>query len=604
MAVGSIISDANTRVANARTDADTFLQQLADIANDNSFGLNGNWVIRPWNSGIFDNIDVPQPADVSIAAPGTRAPDVDVDDPSDVPDLKLPYVWTDTDVPEFTETPPSITFPATPTTPLPTEPSEHEVQDITLLPFTEYALPDAPVIDENPLPSPSALNIEAVDLTLPQFNLVAPSNNFSYVEEDYSSNLLTAVETLLQGDIENGGYGINDADEQLLWERQRDRSSKQSAGAIARVHRGVAARKFPLPPGSLYAAERAAIQEADEQLSDVNRDIALRRSELYVQARQFAVQQGITLEQALLSFTGAKFERALNAARATADFAIQFHNTSVQLFQLQVELRRLYRDLHAEHLETAVARTREYQMEIDRSDAEARRNESRLRVHNQLLEAVKIAYEAQTARDQHALAELEVERLKLQASQDRTNIYVAKVRARSDEFEAYRTAVQGEEAKIRLFEAQVRAHNQQLQTSLGLSELRQRRFEAEIQAAVERRNGYELELRRHELLLREAIAKAETDSRYNDTVVNIWRQQVQGAQFNVNADFQRDVQKVEKYLDGFRVNIENMSATARTINDFKELRAAAARSAIGIFEQAIAGAETSLNAIATLTEQA
>lgn len=605
MAVTTIIDNSNARADAAILDAQTYLDELGEIASEDQLNLYGSWALAPWLFDLYDNINIPEPERVSYDAPVLE--DLAAFSKPVVPtitDPVLPDLWVDDTIPEFNETAPDLDIPLKPEFAIPDAPTPYTVQDVTVLDWLETTFPDTPVLQESPLPAPDELNVLAVDLSVPENTLTAPDNTFSFVEAEYSSDLLDALDDLLKSDLLNGGYGIDPLDEQLLFERARDREIKQGAVNVRRVREGIAARRFPVPPGFLYEAEQQEIQRSAAALSELNREMLLQRSERYVQARQFAIQQGLNLEQALLNFQSAKEDRALRAAEATADFAIKFHNAAIAQFQLEIELRRLYRDLHAEHLQTVLAKVEEYRMTLQFIQAEDSRNQTRVNLYNGLLQGVRLYYDAQIARDERTKIELQIENMRLEQSKLEVEMYLAQVRARREVFDAYATEVKAESLKVELFSSQISAHNQQIETVSKTSDLKRARFQAELANLEEQRQYYNLKLQKVETELRTVIAETDAFAKANQEDINIWRFGLDAQQFNSKINFDRDVEVVNKYLDATRVNIDNLNTSMGVINNYNELKASAAKSAIGLYENQIAGAEGALSAVASLAEAA
>jgi hypothetical protein len=605
MAVTTIINNSNARADAAIVDAQSYLDELGEIAREDQLNLFGNWALTPWLSELYDNIGIAEPTEVSYVEPETedltefQTPVVPVISGPTLPDL-----WTDDTIPEFTEVAPDLDIPNKPNLPIPTSPPIYQVQDIAILDWLETTFPDRPSLDESPLPAPDVLNVMAVDMTLPVHALTSPENTFSFVETEYSSDLLDSLDDLLKNDILNGSYGIEPLDEQLLFERARDREVRQANVNVRQIRERIAARKFPVPPGFLYEAEQQEVQRGASALSELNREILLQRSERFVQARQFAVQQGLNLEQALLNYTSSKEDRALKAAEATASFAIQFHNTAVALFQLDIELRRLYRDLHAEHLQTVLAKVEEYRMKLQHIEAEDNRNKTRVILYGQLLAAVKLFYDAQAARDERTKVELQIETMKLEQSKLDVDLYLAQIRARRETFDAYATEIQGESLKLDLFSSQISAHQEQVDTVTKTSDLKRAQFEAELKNLMERRLYLSLQLQRTETELKTVVAETNAFATSNEENINIWRFGLDTQQFNSRIGYERNVEVVNKYLTATKVNIDNLATSMGVINNYNELKAVAAKSAIGLYENQIAGAEGALSAVASLAEAA
>jgi hypothetical protein len=605
MAVTTIINNSNARADAAIGDAQSYLDELGDIAAQDQLNLYGSWSLSPWLFEVYDNIAIDEPTHVSYAAPLLEdLTDINIPAVPVVASPVLPALWTDDPIPAFTEVAPELDIPNKPDLPIPTSPPIYQVQDVAVLDWLETTFPDQPVLNESPLPAPDVLNVMAVDMTLPVNTLTSPENTFSFVEAEYSSDLLDSLDGLLLNDILNGSYGIEPLDEQLLFERARDREIKQANVNVKQVRERIAARKFPVPPGFLYEAEQQEVQRGAAALSELNREILLQRSERYVQARQFAVQQGLNLEQALLNYQSSKEDRALRVAEATADFAIKFHNAAIALFQLDIELRRLYRDLHAEHLQTVLTKVEEYRMQLQHVEAEDRRNVTRVNLYQQLLGAVKLYYDAQIARDERTKVELQIETMKLEQSKLDVDLYLAQIRARRETFDAYATEIKGESLKLDLFSSQIGAHQTQVDTVVRTSQLKQEQFEAQLKNLVEQRQYLNLQLQRTETELRSVIARSDVFAKQNDIDVNVWRFGLDAQQFNSKIDFDHGVESVNKYLAATKINIDNLVSSMGVINNYNELKASAAKSALGLYENQIAGAEGALSAVASLAEAA
>lgn len=605
MSVPTIISNANARIDTAVTEAQSFINQLSEIASDDSLGLNATWTITPWLD-LSPGHAIPEAEEVSYWGPLSRRSLELETQPAlpDDPSTDQPEVWDDANFPVFTDEPLPLDIPDRVTTPAPTAPPDPSVRDIRLAGWDSYDMPEEPGRTESPLPNVPTVSIDETDLSVPDISTLAPApnNSFEFVETTYSSELKTALTNLLVSDVQDGGYGINPDDEQKLWDRARDRQTKLNQAALQKAHRGIAAGRLPLPPGAWFAAQREVEMEGDAALNDTNREIALKRSDLYVQARQFAVTQGLTLERALLDYTGAKQERALKTAMAAADFVLKFHNATVQLVQLRVDVRRLYRELHEEQRASAIANLESFRGELQLIEAEEGRNEGRLRFYEGLRRGVLDLYEVQRLRDQHNMLDAEIERLYLEASKVRAELYATKVRARSDEFDGYAKAITGERLKVDLYTAQADAHDTLVDSAYKESQRKEARFEAELARKLDERERVKLLLSKAEARLRRAVAETETDAEHNKELIEIWNRQQQTKQFNVSTKLQRDIEKARAFLRQVQTNTGLLTGTLQAINNYKELKATAAKSGVQLYETQIAGAENALSAVAALVE--
>ena len=100
--------------------------------------------------------------------------------------------------------------------------------------------------------------------------------------------------------LTEGGTGMNARVEDQIWQRDRARILKDAGRAAADVLGTFAARNYPLPPGAAAHAVRLIQQDAQDKISQVSRDVAIKQAELEVENVKFAVQQAIGLYSAAM----------------------------------------------------------------------------------------------------------------------------------------------------------------------------------------------------------------------------------------------------------------------------------------------------------------
>ena len=604
------VADAYARSDSVLDQAQTFIDQLEVLAQDDTISLGfSDWVLTPWDYSLYDSVTIPA-VGVVDGSKLTTLDDLSVDPSVAVPiptsptdnyyTSALPAIWSIGELEPFTDTVPDTLEPPVPVPGSFTPPTPHNVADIAIPVWEDKVLPTDVVLLEVPIDAPEVLEIDPVNLIVPVMDLVVPTNPFAYVEETYSSDLLTSVEGLLSSDVEDGGYGIEDADEQRLYDRAYERESKLAAQAVDQARKGIAARGFPVPPGSLYATENVILAQNIVSLSQLSREILIKKSDLYVQARQFAVQQGLNLEQVLITYTSGKQERALKAAQISADLIIQFHNAAVGLFELKTALTELELAIHREQLATAATRLQEYGQKLAYVDMTEKRNQVRLEQYNQQLETCKVFYEAQKAQAVYAQLSMELENLKLEASKEVANIYAVEVRAKADEYDMYNTAWQAEETKQKVFVQKLAAHDQKLETVIKESRLRQDQFEAEIDLVKIQRERQAMLLEHYGVVIRKATLDADVGQTMNREQLEQQKNFLETDQFNVDIQFRQTLDHATKILEAQKANIDMMNVAVSNVLKLKDLNGASAKAALNLYEKAVAGSEGTLTVIETI----
>ncbi len=604
------VDSAYARSDSVLASAQTFIDQLEGLAQDASISLGiSSWILTPWDHGLRDAVAIPTVGTVNEAKL-TTLDDLTVDSTVDVPipssptddyyTSTLPAVWLVGALDPFTETVPDSLDPTAPTAGSFTPPSGHDVAEVAIPTWEDKDLPTAITLLEVSIDAPPVMEIDVVDLTVPELDIVLPTNPFTYVEETYSSDLLTSIEALLSSDVEYGGYGINPDDEQRLYDRAEERESKLAAVAINQARKGIAARGFPVPPGSLYATEHVILSQNIVSLSQLSREILLKRADLYVTARQFAIQQGLDLEKALITYTSAKQERALKAIQTAAELVIQFHNAAVQLFELKTVLTKLELAIHQEQLATAAAKLQEYGQKLAYVDMTEKRNQVRLEQYNQQLETCKVFYEAQKAQAIYAQLSMELENLKLEASKEQANIYAIEVRAKADEYDMYRTAWEAEETKQKVFVQKLAAHDQKLETIVKESKLKQDQFEAEIDLVKIQRERQAMLLDQYGIAIRKATLDADVGKTMNAEQLEQQKNFLQTSQFNTDLEFRRTVEHASQLLEAQKTNVAQMETAVSNVLKLKDLNGASAQAALTLYGNAVKGSESALTVIETV----
>lgn len=208
-------------------------------------------------------------------------------------------------------------------------------------------------------PEAPSVSINApIDILLPPDDLLTPTNEFTYFETAYASILLDPLKAKLLDDLVNGGYGIDVADEAALFQRARDREVEATMTRIGAAGRSMASRGFMLPPGELGITIDRAYQEFQNKSSDVNRDIFTNSAARFVENRKFTIQEVRQLETVLIGFHNSVQERALNAAKATAEVALAVYNAMVLRYRARLEASKIASEVQRDKLQAEVERAR------------------------------------------------------------------------------------------------------------------------------------------------------------------------------------------------------------------------------------------------------
>lgn len=156
----------------------------------------------------------------------------------------------------------------------------------------------------------------------------------------YASDILEAVFNKLLADILNGTYGIDPADEQALWERARDREMTGLRDATEQSKEEFTAFGFSMPTGALKKSMDKARKTYYDNLGELNREITIKRADLYRDARKFAIEQVLKLQEVLLANIQAKLE----AVKAI----VAIYTAQVEAWKARLEVEKIDKTIEVE----------------------------------------------------------------------------------------------------------------------------------------------------------------------------------------------------------------------------------------------------------------
>lgn len=448
--IPAIITSQQAYVSGWVGQADSFIQQVARLANTDfsvdipdSLGFGVTSATGSALSEILgDKPERPVFGDVTIDAPPTAPV---------IPDSPVPEVT----IPEFAGSAPALQIGPRPTAfagALPTPPT---VTDPAIPSAPTISLPTAPALTAISLPAPPSIELPYFTASLPIDDLVAPTATFAFAEERYQSTLLDSAKAKLLADLASGGYGIEPADEQALFERTRARELSNMQGEADEVLTGFAARGFPLEPGEAAVALARVQQRTHDKIADANRTITLERSRLYVENRQFTLREARELETVLLQYHTAFMERTLNAAKATLDAAIAIYNTTVARYNARLQAYQAEAQVFEARIRAATAQVEIYKTRVEAANLELDVQKTGVEIYRAQLAGVQSLVDIYRARMEAAGVEANVQRTRIEAFKASVDAYAAGVQAKVSEFQSFEASIRGEVARVDAFKGEV-----------------------------------------------------------------------------------------------------------------------------------------------------
>jgi len=411
-------------------------------------------------------------------------------------------------IPNDTTSSPTLTLPARPELTIPDAPTSPLIDDVTTPVAPTIELPTAPSLANVVFP-------DAPTLSLPTFSEAAPdapssflqSRQFEYSDAAFDETLINSVRGKLITDVVDGGYGIEPDDEDALWARMRDREAGQLASEEGDAEEAYANRGFSIPPGALLAAKARARTEAEERLSEANREISVTRAGLFRDARQFAMTQGVQTEQIRWQNFGFAMERALNAARFSAEFSVLVHDAQIRQFNAALQRYVSIAEVARTQLQVALTQVQIYEAEV--RAAVARQEATRIDVdlYRALIDASNSRVNLFESQVRAASLTAELQRLKVDTFRSEVQAYATRVQANESQLRTYEVGIRGELAKVEIFRTEVAAYTDRVRAAGVEQSARNERAQVAIAAKQAEIADYRARVDRYQTQVTAEIAR-------------------------------------------------------------------------------------------------
>jgi len=330
----------------------------------------------------------------------------------------------------------------------------------------------------------------------------------------------------------------------------------------------------------------------------VNRDIALKRADLYVENRKFTIQQVQQIEQMLITYYGYRMERALNVAKYIADYGIQIFNTYVQRFNARNQAAQVAASVYDTQLKAALAGLEAFKVEVEGAKLSVEAQKLYADVYRSQLEGVQAYVNIYRTQMEAANIQAQVEKLKIDAFRTTVDAYTAQVGARTAEFQMYEAQIKGEMAKVDVFKANVDAYGAQvsayatesqalktqLDAKISMQGLEIEKYKAELQ-------GYGEALSKANITIQAQLGKYQADLRKFEVIVDaIEKAQGMGVQAQgMNA---------QVAVQAAQVSSSHITNTAQTLIAHDRLAADTAKGMFDTYSSQIKAASEQLSAVA------
>lgn len=467
LTLGSLTSDSVQAIATY------FAQNANSIAASGAAFIEGlaagkDFTFDVGDLEVLNYLNLTYPTDQFILPPG---PNTDMNGisvkieklaalvPPTAPIMATPLV----SIPVLEDNTPVLSMPIRPDQDVGPAPTDApDIQEVQPPAAPTITLPNTPTFEELQLPIAPSFSLPSFTAESPQNTLAAPTTRFDYVDTGYLSELRDPLVAKLLDGLTNGGYGIEPGDEQALWSRARDRAEQQGKIAVDQAGKDAVSTSFPMPQGAYFQRLDKARDQIQVVMSDINREIALKRADLYVENRKFTIQEVQKYEQIAISLYNAVQERALNFAKASAEIGIAIYEAAIKKFAADMDAYKTEAQVFDIRIRAELSKAELFKAQIDAEKLRGEFNQIKVNMYNAQLQGITQTVNLYKSRIEAANLLAQLQQMKLEAFKSRVAIFSERVKAKQAEFDMYRAGIQGEMAKVDIFKAQIDAYSKRV----------------------------------------------------------------------------------------------------------------------------------------------
>lgn len=327
-------------------------------------------------------------------------------------------------------------------------------------PTADYGTLDA--LDELNLPTYTPVVLPSFNEITPTFDTLPPNPFIQWQEPEYDSDVRDSIESVLATMLA-GGTGLPAAVENAIWDRGRDRETREAAALYIAADEEMSSKGFMYPPGRLNG-QRIAIRDAsDRKINELSREVMVKQADLEQVNRNFAVTAGINFEQVFVTLFIAVVGRNFEIAKFEVETQIQIYNTEVSAFNVEQQIFASKISLYRAQLEGAFAQIKAFQALVDAEKAKAEINVAKVQAFEAKIRAFVAQVTAFSELIKAQVAKAEFEKNKVDIFKAQIEAEVAEISGQKAQFDAYGSRIQGIVAQSNLEEANARAYAARVQ---------------------------------------------------------------------------------------------------------------------------------------------
>jgi len=421
---------------------------------------------------------------------------------------------------------------------------------------------------------------------------------FSWNEAMYSSDLLTALEEKLAGDLATGGSGLGADTEQAIYDRAMARQATKTEELYNETLNYFSSRGHSQPPGAL-AYDLQVIRNIILQVeTDLNNDILVQESKLAQENTHFIISTGIAYESKLMDYTNNLQQRALEAAKYTVEYAVILFDIKVKLYMAQLEAYKTYFLVFEAKIRAEIAKAEFYKAQIEGVKVAAEIQMLNVEIYKAQIEGINALVNLYNAQMNGAAIQAQVNKTRIEGYAVEVEAFKAKNEALIARYNAYQAQLAGETERVKMYMAQAQAYESRVGGYKAKADVEI----ARVQVEVERNKGevqtFLAMVEKYKSDITAAIAEGELAAKEEELKVDIFKADVQKYAVEIDAIVKAYLGKIEEQKAQIEMSLKEADLQVQALLTQYELSNRTIESGAKIAAQLASSAMTAVSASA------
>jgi len=444
--VSSAFADATDKASAAFSESMTLINQLASLE-----GVDAPEITIPAAPDTPELTAQPDAPSLNTPTLGSLTiADAPVLDTLDLPEVTIP---------DFTATAPTISISDKPELDEPDAPGTMPAwEDISLPGEPDIDLPTPPVLDAVTIPNFETFIRPMFDGDRPAApTFEAPGRLYLYQEGAFSSEIQDAIEQQIYDGLLAGGDIKAIAGMAAYIEQVRSEAARTLRVEQAAIRDGWAARGLDGPTGADQDKEQLAQWRYADTINERVAQITGKQCELTLQHYEFLITNGISAVGLRLDTYHKVQQRALDSARATAEFGYKCVEMQVGVYNLQIARYQADVALFEANVRAASEVLDEQRLYLQRAQLASELRKQAIDEYVARCQALNVTVEVFKTRIQAALAKITAQNEKITAFRATVDVYVAKLNAMVSRYNVWGQEIAANKTRVDLYQAQAGA---------------------------------------------------------------------------------------------------------------------------------------------------